>query len=617
MQPLMSRFPRSTSHQRTLASASSRWAVLLASACAIWLHCCGQSPAQINFESEVLPILQNHCYQCHGPKQRESGYRLDLRESAFKGGDFGEPAIVAGNAVASPIYRYASGAEPELKMPPTDSKVAPLNDEQLAKLKAWIDQGAVWPDALAGSSQPAHWALLPIVEPQPPATNTNPVDAFVIAKLQEQQLSLSAEADRRTLIRRLSFDLIGLPPSPEEVEAFASDESPHAYAALVDRLLESPHYGERWARHWLDVARYTESQGFEYDRLRDNAWHYRDYVIKSFNSDKPYDQFMREQVAGDVMQPVSSDGIIATSLLVCGPYDQAGNNQKNATQRAITREDELEDLVAVVGQSFLGLTINCARCHAHKFDPIPHEDYYRIKAVFEGVKHGERPIAGDAERTVYEEQRSVSRASTVRMERSRGGPRNHRSSASPSASRKADCVHRTHALAFWQFSRAPSEPDTDQLQGGAKIAANVLQLTQEGAFLQSAPITEDLREKTLEAWVALANLQQGGGAAISIESNDGSTFDAIVFGERQPKKWVAGSDGFQRTRDLAMLTNRAARKNTSTLLQRIKPMARSPCIATERAWLNLIALNHRCKPIAKAMRVCCSENAIPAEVDLG
>jgi hypothetical protein len=243
-----------------------------------------------------------------------------------------------------------------------------------------------------------HWSLQPISHPQIPRGQfSNPIDAFIAAGLSEKGLKMSAPADRTTLIRRVTFDLLGLPPTPPEIDAFVTNRSPRAYEELVERLLASPRYGERWGRRWLDVARYTESQGFEYDRLRPNAWQYRDYVIKSFNDDKPYDQFMKEQIAGDVLKPVTTDSLLGVSFLVCGPWDQAGNSQANVTQKATTREEELEDLIAVVGQSFLGLTINCARCHTHKFDPIPHEEYYRIKSVFEGVRHGERPIATEAQ----------------------------------------------------------------------------------------------------------------------------------------------------------------------------------------------------------------------------
>jgi hypothetical protein len=327
----------------------------------------------------------------------------------MQGGDEGK-VIVAGKSAESRLIQLVAGTEPDKIMPP---KGEPLSAGQIGLLRAWIDQGANWPDAgMKVAVRSDHWSLQEIKDSADVGKSPAAIDAFITARLAKDGLTLSREADRATLIRRLSFDLTGLPPSPEEVDAFVQNASPEAYSQVVERLLASPHYGERWGRHWLDVARYTESQGFEYDRIRNNAWHYRDYVIKSFNEDKPYDRFMREQIAGDVIEPVTSDGIVATSLLVCGPWDQAGNAQSNATQRAITREDELEDMLGVVGQSFLGLTVNCARCHAHKFDPIPHEDYYRLKSVFDGVKHGERSIvAGDA-CTTSKERAAVSYAGT-------------------------------------------------------------------------------------------------------------------------------------------------------------------------------------------------------------
>jgi len=257
-------------------------------------------------------------------------------------------------------------------------------------------------DFAASPASAELWSLRPIeVRARPQVQNNDwcrsPGDFFILAELEKRGLTPNPEADRRLLIRRLTFDLHGVPPTPEEIESFVRDHSPTAYENLVDRLLASPRYGERWARHWLDVVRYTESQGFEYDHLRPNAWQYRDYVIRAFNSDKPYDQFVREQIAGDVLNPESPDGIIATGMLVCGPWDQAGSSQANLTQRAITREEELEDLVSAVGQGILGITVNCARCHSHKFDPVPQEDYYRMKAVFEGVRHGESPIVKRSE----------------------------------------------------------------------------------------------------------------------------------------------------------------------------------------------------------------------------
>ena len=418
-------------------------------------------------------------------------------------------------------------------------------------LLLWIAGAAAVPAA-------DHWSLQPLREPPVPVLAgarsggpaVHPVDAFILARLGTNGLAPSPMADRATLIRRLSFDLIGLPPSPAEIDAFVGDPSPQAYETLVERLLGSPHHGERWARHWLDVVRYTESQGFEYDKLRDNAWHYRDYVIRSFNDDKPYDRFMREQLAGDVLEPVTADGIIATSLLVCGPWDEAGNAQANLTQRAITREEEMEDMVGVVGQTFLGLTLNCARCHAHKFDPIPLDEYYRVKSVFDGVKHGERTIATAAEARARDERvtalrREIAEARQVVADLESIGRRVAAAEARPET-REAGPVPFLH----WVFDGTNAGSISGQLEGGARVTAAGLVLAKEGAFLQSAPLTREIREKTLEAWVSLADLKQRGGAAISLESEDGRVFDALVFGERQPRKWTAGSGGFERTRDL-------------------------------------------------------------------
>ncbi len=524
----------------------------------LWSAAATNAFAKIDFANEILPILKSHCYDCHSSKKHESGFRLDMRDNAFKGGDLGEKTILPGDAAKSPLFRYANGDEPDLLMPPKDSGKEPLSGKQLDKLRIWIDEGATWPDEFAGTSESLHWSLQPLIKPSAPLTSKNPIDAFVSAKLTANTLTPNAEADRRTLIRRLSFDLIGLPPSPDEIESFISDTSSNAYELLVNRLLESTHYGERWARHWLDVARYTESQGFEYDRLRENAWHYRDYVIKSFNEDKPYNQFMREQIAGDVISPTTSDGIVATSLLVCGAYDQAGNAQKNATQRAITREDELEDMIGVVGQTFLGLTINCARCHAHKFDPISHEEYYRVKAVFEGVKHGERSIASDEDKKAHDKQRANLKQSVA--EASERITKIEAVGRSLATQKRADenAAFGPTAYAKWTFDGEPSLVVQGEVVGGAEIAGGLLKLSKQGAHFKSSPLTKDIGEKTLEAWVSLANLDQGGGAAISLQTNSGQVFDAIVFGEQKPKKWAAGSEGFARTKDLELPDEDAA-----------------------------------------------------------
>ena len=502
---------------------------------------------QVDFARDIQPLLQEHCVKCHGVEKQKGGLRLDNKTSAFQGGDDGK-VLVAGKSAESRLVHLVAGLEEDKIMPP---KGEPLTAAQIGLLRAWIDQGTVWPiDGKAVVARSEHWSLQPLKPPAVPGNSPDAVDAFILARLAREGLTLSPEADRVTLIRRLSFDLIGLPPSPEEVDAFVNDASPKAYGDLVERLLASPHYGERWGRHWLDVARYTESQGFEYDRLRDNAWHYRDYVIKSFNVDKPYSRFMGEQIAGDVLEPVTSDGIVATSLLVCGPWDQAGNAQANATQRAITREDEMEDMLAVVGQSFLGLTVNCARCHAHKFDPIPHADYYRMKSVFEGVKHGERGITGA-------DEAKASNGKRMALEKEIAAAAEHISLIEAlGAKSAADKQPATAAppgpapLLSWNFDSSSRSAPSGELKGGAVIANGRLHLPKDGASFQSPPLDRDIKEKTLEVWVSLASLEQGGGGAISIQNAGGQVFDAIVFGERQPKKWTAGSDAFRRTADL-------------------------------------------------------------------
>jgi hypothetical protein len=251
------------------------------------------------------------------------------------------------------------------------------------------------------------WALEPVRRPTPPAVRdaawaANPIDAFVLAKLEAAGLRPAPPADRRTLVRRVTFDLTGLPPTPAEIAAFLADKSDTAYEKLIDRLLASPHYGEHWARHWLDVARFAETDGFEDDQQRFHAWTYRDYVIRAFNADKPYDVFVREQVAGDALKPVTADGIAAVGFLVAGPWDAVQRVTPSKLGRLRSREEQLEEMVGAVGQTFLGLTVQCARCHDHKFDPIPQTDYYRVKAVFEGVDHGLKPRAHGTRRMLGE-----------------------------------------------------------------------------------------------------------------------------------------------------------------------------------------------------------------------
>ncbi len=331
------------------------------------------SAAPPDFERDVAPIL-SACLKCHSAATAKGDLDLTSRKSALDGGASG-PAIVAMKPDDSPLWKRVTADE----MPPKK----PLNANQKQVLKEWIASGAAWGRDLTVPTEPAAerwWSLRPVPSKGP---GPKSIDAFVDAKLAAAGLSRSHEADRRTLLRRLKFDLLGLPPTFEEVEAFANDRAPDAYERRVDAYLASPHFGERWARPWLDAVRFAESHGFETNQPRPNAWPYRDWVIASLNADLPYDRFVRAQLVGD-----RSGDDPATGFLVAGPMDAVKSPDPVLT--AQQRADELHDIVGTVGSTFLGLTVGCARCHAHKFDPISQADYYRLKAVFAGVRHGER-----------------------------------------------------------------------------------------------------------------------------------------------------------------------------------------------------------------------------------
>ncbi|HTI50290.1 MAG TPA: DUF1549 domain-containing protein, partial [Planctomycetaceae bacterium] len=354
-----------------------------------------------HFDDQVAPLLARRCLGCHNRTDKKGGLDLSTAGAVKTGGDTG-PALVAGKPEMSLLWERIAGDE----MPPKQ----PLSEAEKQIVHRWIAAAAKWgtdpidpfrysSDVRAGYDW---WSLQPVRRPALPQVKADRwpagvIDRFVLAQLEAAGLDPSPPADKRTLIRRLSFDLLGLPPEPADVEKFLADESPGAYAELVDRLLDSPHYGERWGRHWLDVARFGESQGFERDRLRAFSWPYRDWVIESFNRDLPYDEFVRLQVAGDVLRPGDPRAVIATGFLVAGPWDEVGQTQQSAAMKAVVRQDELEDLIAVTGQTFLGLTVNCARCHDHKFDPITQTEYYRLAAVFAGVRQGERDSPGGAD----------------------------------------------------------------------------------------------------------------------------------------------------------------------------------------------------------------------------
>jgi hypothetical protein len=396
------------------------------------------------------------------------------------------------------------------------------------------------------------WSLQPIQKVDaPPAGGSawprGEIDRFTLAGLKQKGLMPSPQADRRTLVRRVFFDLIGLPPTPEDIEKFLIDASPDAYEKLVDRLLDSPHYGERWARHWLDVVRYGESSGFEYNQPRNNAWPYRNWVVDALNADMPYDRFVRLQIAGDVIAPGSAEGVIATGCLVAGPHNTT--LPSSDTMRKTMRQDEVEDMVTMVSQTFLGLTINCARCHDHKFDPISQTDYYRVAAALAGVNHGERTVKFEPSET--ERKRAVELREQEKQTREALEKFDAHLRRAVLAKRHADPDSRPappKALAYWDFR----EDLRDKIGGlhatlkaGATRDADGAHLNGKG-YLETARLKTDLGEKTLEIWVRLNNLNQRGGGAISVQTANGNVFDAIVFGERETKRWMAGSNGFAR-----------------------------------------------------------------------
>jgi cytochrome c553 len=359
------------------------------------------SPRRVEFDRDVRPILAKHCFACHGPDKQRGGLRLDRKADALKGGDIG-PVIVPGKAAESLLVRLAAGADPDRLMPPKGER---LTAEQLATLRAWIDQGADWPGATDTDNPLDWWSLKPLAKPAVPPVPAgwavrNPVDHFVLAKLKEKGLAPSPEADRRTLVRRLTFDLTGLPPTPEEIDAFLADTSQDAYEKLVDRLLASPAYGERWARHWLDVVHYGDTHGYDKDQPRPNAWPYRDYVIRALNSDKPYSRFVQEQVAGDVLFPGTVDGVTAVGFIAAGPWDLIGHAEVPETKLdgKVARHLDRDDMVANTINTFASLTVQCAQCHNHKFDPISQEDYYRLQAVFAALDRADRPYHADPDK---------------------------------------------------------------------------------------------------------------------------------------------------------------------------------------------------------------------------
>jgi len=348
----------------------------------------------LSFEKDVRPILKRNCFQCHGEGEKlKGGLDLRLRRFMVKPNEDGDVAVVPGDPEKSELVRLVKEGE----MP---KKAAPLPEKDVAVLTRWVQEGAktlrpepeTVPKVWFTEEERAWWAFQPMKHPQAPTVKAKglvrtPIDAFLLAKLEAQGLSFSPEADKRTLVRRVAVDLTGLPPTPEEIDTFLADTAPDAYERMVERYMASPHYGERWGRHWLDVAGYADSDGYsDVDPVRLWAWKYRDYVIRAMNADKPFDEFIREQVAGDEMihqpldvtNPAEVDRLTATGFLRMVPDGTGAAGDQTVTRNAVVAET-----IKVVSSSLLGITVGCAQCHDHRLDPVPQTDYYRMRAIFE------------------------------------------------------------------------------------------------------------------------------------------------------------------------------------------------------------------------------------------
>lgn len=356
-----------------------------------------QGDERVSYTDDIAPLLDKHCTECHGPDHSESSLRLDSPLNALRGGNSGEPTVVPGHSDRSYLIERVTTDNTAEQMPPNSDR---LSADKIALLRKWVEQTDDWREAQnsLSSKRLEHWSFQPLLRPPVPETGTmSPIDAFVTTRLATAGLKQSKTASRRKKIRRLFLIMHGLPPTPERVLAFVNDTRPDAWERLVDEVLAGEQYGERWATFWLDLICFAETNGYETNRERPNAWRYRDWVIRAFNEDKPYNRFITEQLAGDAL---GED--VATGFLVAGPHDIVKGKDKQLG--LIQRQDELDGIINTTGATFLGLSLGCARCHNHKFDPVLQKDYYSLQAVFAGVTYANRPLPASPDRSTRLEQ---------------------------------------------------------------------------------------------------------------------------------------------------------------------------------------------------------------------
>lgn len=550
-------------------------------------------PADVEFfESKIRPVLVAECYECHDAKKQKGDLRLDYRDGLLKGGEEG-PSIVPGDAKKSLLIQSMAYTHETLQMPKKRPK---LDAKIIADFAEWVNRGApdprvkapedsitpAWSDLL--TVRKSWWSFQPITSPPIPAGKAvSPIDRFLDAKLAAAGITPAAATDKATLLRRATYVLTGLPPTPAEIAAFEADTTSDAYAKVVDRLLASPRFGEHFARHWMDLVRYADTHGSEGDPAIPQAWRYRDYLIRAFNTDVPYDQFIREQLAGDLLPKprLNAEDNLNESALGTGHFRMV----EHGYQPVDTVDEQVRNVdnqIDVVSKTFLGLTVSCARCHDHKFDAISQADFTAFYGIFASARPGQ--VTVDAPSLLDQHRdRLTALKQAIRSELAAQWSRQAkdlpaaldriRSSAKERVRLQDELAKVERELAADDFRRrlkadktagpAPShwwtfEQDgrdlvgklDAELLGGAVIKNGRLILDGEQAFAQTGASTETVTAKTLEAWVALPTLDQRGGGVITVESIGGGIFDSLVFAERQKAKWMAGSNNSVRTQDV-------------------------------------------------------------------
>lgn len=549
------------------------------------------------FEKHIRPVLVAECYDCHAGSKKKGGLVLDSREGLLRGGDSG-PSLIPGDPWGSLLIQSLSHQhkDVDLHMPKDGAK---LDEVTLQHFVTWVKMGAPDPrdkPAVAEGQSPVSWdqvfesrrkwwSLQPLQRGLMPPANgeRHPVDAFIKARLDKEGLAPAPEADRRVLIRRLSFALTGLPPKPEEVRNFLDDDSPQAWDKVVDHYLAQPAYGETWARRWMDLMRYAETHGSEGDPAIPGAWYYRDHLIRAFNSDVPYNRMVQEHLAGDLLKPRWDAATGVNESLLATAHLRLVEHGFQPVDSLDEQVKMVDNQIDVVTKSFLGLTVSCARCHDHKFDAISQEDFFALYGIFASTRPGQvvidRPEVLGRHRDELAGLKSGIKAELVRLwlaeaesvpgrllqqaqhesgEDDPAAPREGlRATARARVLEKRGTPVRLAALApeplaAWSFegdARDQQGKMHGELVGGAVVRDGRLVLNGESAYVRTAPLSKDVTARTLEAWVRLDDLNQRGGGVVTVETAKGDVFDAIVLGERRAQEWLAGSDHHRRTRD--------------------------------------------------------------------